>query len=163
MPAATAIDVLWIALAAFLVLAGLGLGYALLRLGGALGRLSRAVRHAEDEVLPVIAKAGGTLDRVNRELDTVHEVTERAVGAVRAVDGAVRTLSEAVAYPAQKLAGVAAGVRYGVSSFLVHHDLDEALRAAREAAARRERDLAAEMEGEQGRAGDQGSSGPPAA
>lgn len=141
----TATDAAWIALAVFLVLAGLGLAYALYRLGAVLGQLTRTVKNTEDEVLPVIGKAGGALDRVNRELDKVDEVTDAAVGAVKAVDGAVRTVSGAVAYPAQKLAGFAAGVRYGVSSFLAHRDVDEALRVAREAAARREADLAAEM------------------
>ncbi len=160
--ATTSIDVLWIALAVFLVLAGLGLAYALLRLGLAFGQLSRTVRRAENEVLPVVAKAGGTLDRVNRELDSINEVTDRAVSAVRAAEGAVRSLSRALSGPAQKLAAAAAGVRYGVSSFLAHHDLDEAVRAAREAAARREADLAAEMEESEGRPG-QGPPFPPAA
>jgi uncharacterized protein YoxC len=145
----TASDGAWVALAVFLVLAGLGLVYSLVRLGAAFGQVSRTVRHAEEEVLPVIGKAGGTLDRVNRELDKVDEVTDRAVGAVKAVDGAVRSLAGAVSYPAQRLAGLAAGLRYGISSFRVHRDLDEALRVAREAAARRQAELAAEMgEGE---------------
>ncbi len=141
----TASDGAWVALAIFLVLAGLGLAYSLVRLGVALGQVSRTVRHAEDEVLPLLAKAGGTLDRVNRELDKVDEVTDVAVGAVKAVDGAVRAASEAIAYPAQKVAGIAAGLRYGVSSFLAHRDVDEALRAAKEAKARREADLAQEL------------------
>jgi len=141
----TASDGAWVAVAVFLLLAGLGLVYSLVRLGVVFGQLTRTVRHAEEEVLPVIAKAGGTLDRVNRELDKVDEVTDVALGAVKAVDGAVRAASEAIAYPAQKVAGLAAGLRYGVSSFLAHRDLDEALRAAKEAKARREADLAAEL------------------
>jgi uncharacterized protein YoxC len=138
----TASDVAWVALAAFLVLCGLGLFYALFRLGETLGQVTKTVEHTEAEVLPVIDKAGGTLDRVNRELDKVDVMTDSALDAVKAADSAVRTVSSTVSYPVRKLAGIAAGLRYGFSSFTTHFDLDDAVRAAKDAAARREQDLA---------------------
>jgi uncharacterized protein YoxC len=138
----TASDLAWIALAAFLVLAGVGLFYFLFRFGETLGQVTKTVEHTETEMLPVINKAGGTLDRVNRELDKVDIMTTSATDAVKAADTAVRTVSSAVTYPVQKIAGLVAGLRYGFSSFVSGRDFDAAMVAAREAAARREQDLA---------------------
>jgi uncharacterized protein YoxC len=141
----SASDVAWLALAAFLVLLGVGLFYALFRAGETLGQMTKTIEHTEAEVLPVIDKAGGTLDRVNRELDKVDVMTDSAVDAVQAADTAVRTVSGAVSYPVQKLAGLIAGVRYGISSLFTGRDVEEAMRAARDAAARREHDLAEDV------------------
>ncbi len=141
----TASDLAWIALAAFLVLAGVGLFYFLFRFGETLGQVTKTVEHTETEMLPVINKAGGTLDRVNRELDKVDIMTTSATDAVKAADTAVRTVSSAVTYPVQKIAGLVAGLRYGFSSFVSGRDFDAAMVAAREAAARREQDLADEV------------------
>ncbi len=141
----TASDFAWIALAAFLVLVGVGLFYFLFRLGETLGQVTNTVEHTETEMLPVINKAGGTLDRVNRELDKVDVMTTSAADAVQAADTAVRTVSSAVTYPVQKLAGLTAALRYGISSFLSGRNFDEAMRTAKEAGARRERDLAEDV------------------
>jgi uncharacterized protein YoxC len=141
----TANDVVWVALAAFLVLVGVGLLYALFRLGEALGQVTKTIEHTEAEMLPVITKSGGTLDRVNRELDKVDVATDSALAAVKAADTAVRTVSSAVTYPVQKLAGLVAGVRYGFSSFVAGRDFDEAMRTAKDAASRREQDLAEDV------------------
>jgi uncharacterized protein YoxC len=141
----TASDLAWLALAAFLCLVGVGLFYALFRLGETLGQATKTIEHTEAELLPVISKGGGTLDRVNRELDKVDVATDSALAAVQAADTAVRTVSGAVTYPVQKLAGLIAGLRTGVSSFLSSRNVDEAVATAREAAARREHDLAEEV------------------
>jgi hypothetical protein len=143
----TASDFAWIALAAFLVLVGVGLFYFLFRLGETLGQVTKTVGHTEAEILPVINKAGGTLDRVNRELDKVDVMTTSATDAVKAADTAVRTVSGAITYPVQKLAGLTAAIRYGISSFLSGRDFDEAMRTAKDAAARREHDLAEDVAG----------------
>ena len=63
--ASTARDVARYALAAFLLLCGLGLAYMLFQLGGTFSRLSSFIRGTERELLPVITKTGGTVDRVN--------------------------------------------------------------------------------------------------
>lgn len=138
----TASDVAWVALAAFLTLVGVGLFYALFRLGETLGQATKTIEHTEAELLPVIAKGGGTLDRVNRELDKVDVATDSALAAVQAADTAVRTVSGAVTYPVQKLAGLIAGLRTGFSTFVSGRSVDGALATARDAAARRERELA---------------------
>jgi uncharacterized protein YoxC len=137
----TASDFAWIALAAFLVLLGVGLFYALFRAGETLGQLTKTIEHAEAEALPVVNKAGETLDRVNKELDKVDVMTDSALDAVKAADTAVRTVSGAVTYPVQKLAGVMAGLRSGFSTLTSSRNVDEARRAARDAAAQREQQL----------------------
>jgi hypothetical protein len=91
--------------------------------------------------LPVINKVGGSVDRVNAQLDKLDQATDSAVDAVVAVDEAVRTVSFAVKRPVQKLTGLSAGVSHGWSSFKTRRDWRSAMEAGRAAAARRERDL----------------------
>jgi uncharacterized protein YoxC len=138
-----------LALAVFLIVVGLALAYVFLRLANVIGRVTGFLRRTEQEVLPVIRKVGGTLDRVNGQLDKVDEVTTSAADAVAAVDRAVRAVSAAVALPVQKASGLVAGVTFGTSSFRAHRDWGGAVRAGKEAAARREEDLADELRREE--------------
>jgi uncharacterized protein YoxC len=141
----TAGDVAQVALAVFLFAVGLSLGYAFLRLGGTLGRLSALIKGAQRELLPVINKVGGTVDRVNGQMDKVDVMTDSAVDAVESVDTAIRAVSMAITRPVQKVSGLAAGVAFGVADFKAHRDVGAAVRAAKEAAARREAELAEEL------------------
>ena len=61
------------------------------------------------------------------------------------VDTAVRAVSTAITTPVQKVSGLAAGVSHGVSSFRAHRDAGEAVRVAKDAAARRESELDEEL------------------
>ena len=141
----TAGDVAQVALAVFLFAVGLSLGYAFLRLGGTLGRLSAFIKGAQEELLPVINKVGGTVDRVNGQMDKVDVMTDSAVDAVEGVDTAIRAVSMAITRPVQKVSGFAAGVTHGVADFKAHRDVGAAMRAAKDAAARREAELAEEL------------------
>jgi uncharacterized protein YoxC len=138
-------DLASLALAIFLVAAGIGLGWAFLRLAVTFDRLSSLIRGAEREVLPVINKVGGSVDRVNAQLDKLDTATDSAVDAVVAVDEAVRSVSYAVKTPVQKLAGLSAGVSHGWASLRTRRDWREAVDQAKAAAARRERDLDDEL------------------
>jgi hypothetical protein len=138
-------DLAYLALAVFLLAVGLALAYALVRLGGTLARLSAFIRGAQDEILPVIGKVGGTVDRVNVQLDKVDLVTDSAVDAASSLDTAVRAVSLAVSRPVQKVSGLAAGLAYGVSELRVSRDWRAALEAGREASARRQRELVDEL------------------
>src|SRR5246127_4312522 len=114
---------LWrLALAVFLIAVGLSLAYVLVRLGGTIGRLSTFITGAEREILPVINKVGGSVDRVNGQLDKVDQITDRAVDAAASVDTAVRTVSRAVTRPVQKVSGLATGVSYGAADFKTKRD-----------------------------------------
>jgi uncharacterized protein YoxC len=142
-------NVAYVALAVFLVAVGLGVGWAFLRLATTFYRLSSLIRGAEREVLPVINKVGGSIDRVNSQLDKLDQVTDSATDAVEAVDQAVRTVSSAVKRPAQKAAGVAAGVTHGWSRFRTSHNWRDAVDEAKTAAARREQDIEEELKAPQ--------------
>ena len=137
---------LWrLALAIFLLAVGLSSAYVLIRLGGTVGRLSSLISGTEREVLPVVNKVGGSVDRVNGQLDKVDRVTDSAVDAADSVDTAVRAVSMAVTRPVQIVSGFAAGVSYGAADFKATRDWRHAVQAGKEAAARREQELAEEL------------------
>lgn len=143
-------DVANLALALFLVAVGIGLGWAFLRLAVTFDRLSSLIRGAEHEVLPVINKVGGSVDRVNAQLDKLDTATDSAVDAVVAVDEAVRSVSFAVKTPVKKLAGLSAGVSHGWASLKTRRSWSEAVDEGKDAAARRERDLEDELKAARG-------------
>lgn len=134
-----------LALAVFLLAVGLSAAYLLVRLGGTVARLSSFIQGAEREVLPVINKVGGSVDRVNGQLDKVDRITDSAVDAAESVDTAVRAVSLAVTRPVQKVSGLAAGVSYGVADLKTKRSWRHAVQAGKDAAARRERELADEL------------------
>jgi len=140
------IDVLWIALSAFLVLVGIALAYVLLRLGATVRRVSSLIQGLEKEVLPLINKAGGTVDRVNAQLDKVDRVTDSAVDAADSLDTAVRAVTIAITRPVEKISGIAAGLAHGLSALRARRDVRDAVRTGRSAAARREREIEEELE-----------------
>jgi hypothetical protein len=137
---------LWrLALAVFLLAVGLSTAYLLVRLGGTVGRLSAFISGAEREVLPVINKVGGSVDRVNSQLDKVAKITDSAVDAADSVDTAVRTVSRAVTRPVQKLSGLAAALSYGTADLRSTRDWRHAVQAGKEAALRREQELVEDL------------------
>jgi hypothetical protein len=135
-------DAAYIALSIFL----LALAYAFVRLGGTFGRASTFIKGTQEELLPVIDKVGGTVDRVNAQLDKMDVVTDSAVDTVDSVDTAVRAVSFAITRPVQKLSGLAAALTYGVADLKAHRDWRRAVSTAKEAGARREQELADELE-----------------
>jgi hypothetical protein len=137
---------LWrLSLAVFLLVVGLSSAYLLVRLAGTAGRVSAFIRGAEDSILPVIGNVGRSVDRVNGQLDKVDRITDSAVDAAESVDTAVRTVSQAVTRPVQKVSGLAAGVSFGAADFKTRRDWRHAVEAGKEAAARRESDLTDEL------------------
>jgi hypothetical protein len=143
--ASTSGDVLNYALAIFFVLSGLALAYMLVRLGGTFARLSSFLKGTEQELVPVFTKAGGTVDRVNDQLDKLDVVTDSAVSMADSADTAVRAVSTAVTTPVKKVTGLSAAISHGVSAFRARRDFGEARRVAKEAAARREAELDEEL------------------
>ena len=134
-----------VALIVFLVAVGLSLAYAFVRLGGTLARVTALLRETQEQLVPVLGKLGGTVDRVNAQLDKVDRVTDSAVDAADSADTAVRAVSIAITRPVQKVTGIAAGLSYGLADLKAHRDWRRALGVAREAATRRERELAEEL------------------
>jgi uncharacterized protein YoxC len=144
--AAFTVGDLWrLALAVFLLAVGLATAYLLVRLGGTVGRLSSLIKGTEESLLPVITKVGGGVDRVNGQLDKVDRITDSAVDAADSVDTAVRAVSMAVTRPVQKVSGFAAGLSYGAADYKSGRDWRHAVQAGKEAAARREHELADDL------------------
>jgi len=139
--ASTAGDVLDYALAFFFVAGGIALAYMLVRMGGTFGRLSSFIKGSERDLLPVIVKAGGTVDRVNDQIDKLDVVTDSAVSMADSADTAVRAVSTAITAPVKKVTGLAAGVSHGVAAFRARRDVGEAMHVAKDAAAKRESEL----------------------
>jgi len=139
--ATSAGDVAYYALAVFLVALGVGSFWALWKLGNLFGRLSSLIAGTERDLLPVVVKAGGTVDRVNQQLDKADTITDSAVSMAESADTAVRAVSFAIARPVEKVSGAAAGVSHAFSSFRKNRDFKAAMDDAKEAAERREQDL----------------------
>jgi uncharacterized protein YoxC len=139
------IDVLWIALSAFLVVVGVALAFALVRLAATLRSTSSLVQGLEKEMLPLISKAGGTVDRVNAQLDKVDLVTDSAVDAADSLDTAVRAVTIALTRPVKKISGLAAGLAHGMAAFRVRKNFRGAYQSGRDAAHRREQEIEDEL------------------
>lgn len=140
-------DAAYWGLTIFLVLLGVGSAFALVKLGQLFDRVSSFVSGTERDLLPVIVKSGGTVDRVNYKLDKLDTVTDSAVGMADSADTAVRAVSTAISKPVEKVSGVAAGISHGFSSFRKRKDMGEAFSTAKDAARRREQDLAEDLRG----------------
>jgi hypothetical protein len=105
------------ALAAFLILTGIGLTYMLIRLGGLLATATHSIEQTMREVLPMLGKASTTLDHVNDELAKVSHITDSAVDAADSLDHTVRTLSSVISKPVKVVSGASAGVTHAFQSF----------------------------------------------
>jgi uncharacterized protein YoxC len=137
---------LWrLALAVFLLAVGLSFAYLLVRLAGTVARVSSFIRGAEDSILPVIGKVGGSVDRVNGQLDKVDRITDSAVDAAESVDTAIRAVSLGITRPVTKVTGFAAGVSSGAADLKASRNWRHAMQAGKEAATRREADLAEQL------------------
>src|SRR5215218_10796972 len=139
------IDVLWIALSGFLVLVGLALAFALVRLAATLRSTSSLVQSLEKQMLPLITKAGGTVDLVNAQLDKLDRVTDSAVDAADSLDTAVRAVTIALTRPVTKISGLAAALAHGVATLRARRDFRGAYQSARAAGGRREREIEEEL------------------
>ncbi len=138
-------DVWEIALAVFLLAVGFALAYLFVRMARTTDSVTDLIKGTEREVLPVIEKVGGSVDRINAQLDKVDQVTDSAVDAADAADTAVRAVSMAITKPVQKVSGFAAGVTYGAADLKTKRGWKHAVQAGKEAAARREQELADEL------------------
>jgi uncharacterized protein YoxC len=138
-------DVWEIALAVFLLAVGFALAYLFVRMARTTDSVTDLIKGTEREVLPVIEKVGGSVDRINAQLDKVDQVTDSAVDTADSVDTAVRAVSMAITKPVQKVSGFAAGVSYGAADLKTKRGWKHAVQAGKEAAARREQELVEEL------------------
>lgn len=107
-----------IAIGVFFVLFGVGLAFALFRLGAVLKRLTGILTKTDTQVIPLLTRVESTLDGVNSELGKVDQITGSVAGIVRTAEQTTTAVHGAVATPIRKIAGVAAGVNAGIASFI---------------------------------------------
>jgi len=138
-------EVVDVALAIFLILTGAGIAWVSLELGATLQRLSTFIRGTQEEVLPVVAKVGTTVDHVNAQMEKLDRITDSAVDAAESADTAVRAVSLAVTRPVQKASGLAAGVSHAIADFKTTRNWRSAVDSAKVASAAREQELAEEL------------------
>jgi uncharacterized protein YoxC len=105
------------AAAFFLVVVGIGLIYALIRLGGTLRTADKLLADVDTEVVPLLKQATETLDGVNAELGKIDVVMTSVVDATEKVDQTTRAVESAISVPAKKAAAFGVGVSHAVSSF----------------------------------------------
>jgi uncharacterized protein YoxC len=141
----TAIDALWVCLSVFLIVVAVAMAFLFLRLATTARRLTSLIEGLEDSVVPLVTKTGGTIDRVNLQLDKVDLVTDSAVSAADSADTAVRAVSLAITRPVQKASALAKGISHAASAVAAGHDLKSAVEAGKDAARRREAEIAEEL------------------
>ena len=94
------------------------MAYALVRTGKALARVEKMIEDVDKEIVPILGKAGTTLDEVNAELHQVGEITTSVADMAQKIDAMTRAIETAVSLPARKAAAFGAGVSSAVSSFM---------------------------------------------
>ena len=122
--ASTSSVVLRYAAAFFFVVVAIGMLVALLRTARVLKRVSTLLADLDIEIMPVINKAGTTVDEVNNELARVNEITQVVVNMAQKAESVVGGVENVIAKPARMIAGLVAGLSQAVASFL-HFDEDE--------------------------------------
>ena len=101
----------------FVVLAIAGL-YAAIKFGKALERVDKVLADVDTEAVPLMQKAGTTLDGVNANLGNVDQITKDVADITDKIDSMANVMEGAVTTPARKAAAFGAGVQGAVSSFM---------------------------------------------
>ena len=113
--------VLRYAAAFFFVVVAIALAYALFKAAKALERVDKVLADVDEQGIPLMQKAGSTLDGVNANLGNVDEITKDVAGITDKIDSMASAVEGAVRAPARKAAAFSAGVQGAVSS-LLHRD-----------------------------------------
>ena len=109
--------VLRYAAAFFFVVVAIFMAYALFKAAKALERVDKILVDVDENGIPLMQKAGDTLDGVNANLGNVDEITKDVAGITDKLDKMATSVEGAVTTPARKAAALSAGVRSAVSSF----------------------------------------------
>ena len=118
----TASVVLRYAAAFFFVLVAIAAAYALFRVGKVMGRTEQVLADVDKEALPLMNKAGKTLDEVNVSLANVGQITADVSQMTDKVDRMAGVVEGAVSAPARKAAAFSAGVSEAMGTFFKRGD-----------------------------------------
>ncbi len=110
--------VLSYAAAFFFVVVAIAAAYALFKAGGTLQRVDTVLADVDREAVPLLQKAGTTLDGVNANLGNVDQITKDVADITDKIDAMATAVEGAVSTPARKAASFSAGVQGAVSSFM---------------------------------------------
>jgi len=110
--------VLRYAAAFFFVVVAIFLAYALFKAAKALERLDKVLVDVDENGIPLMRKAGDTLDGVNANLGNADEITKDVAGITDKIDRMAGSVEGAVTTPARKAAAFSAGVQTAVSKFM---------------------------------------------
>jgi len=110
--------VLRYAAAFFFVVVAIFLAYALFKAAKALERVDKVLADVDENGIPLMRKAGDTLDGVNANLGNVDEITKDVAGITDKLDRMTGSVEGAVRAPARKAAAFSAGVQSAVSNFM---------------------------------------------
>ena len=110
--------VLRYAAAFFFVLVAIAAAYALFKTGKVLDRVDVVLADVDKETVPLLRKAGTTLDEVNGSLSNVDQITKDVANTTDKLDKMANAVEGAVSTPARKAAAFSAGVQSAVSSFM---------------------------------------------
>jgi uncharacterized protein YoxC len=116
--AVTSSDVLRYAAAFFFVLVAIGIAYACFKVAKTLDRVDVVMADVDREAVPLMQKAGVTLDNVNANLSNVDDITKDVADITDKIDSMATAIEGAVTKPARKAAAFSAGVQTAVSSFM---------------------------------------------
>jgi uncharacterized protein YoxC len=110
--------VLSYAAAFFFVIVAVAAAYALFKAGGTLQRVDVVLADVDREAVPLLQKAGTTLDGVNANLGNVDQITKDVADITDKIDNMATAVEGAVSTPARKAASFSAGLQGAVSSFM---------------------------------------------
>jgi uncharacterized protein YoxC len=110
--------VLRYAAAFFFVVVAIFLAYALFKAAKVLERFDKVLVDVDENGIPLMQKAGTTLDGVNANLGNVDEITKDVAGITDKLDKMAGSMETAVTTPARKAAAFSAGVQSAVSNFM---------------------------------------------
>jgi uncharacterized protein YoxC len=116
--AITSSEVLRYAAAFFFVLVAIAIAYALIKAAKTLERVDKVLADVDHEAVPLMRKAGVTLDGVNANLTNVDDITKDVADITDKIDSMANIIEGAVSGPARKAAAFSAGVQTAMSSFM---------------------------------------------
>ena len=113
----TAKAIMWLGVALLCALMGIGLIYLMWRTGRLLRGAERELHRTIDGVVPLMAKAGVSMDNVNDQLGKVDIMMDSAVDMTDALDSTVRAVSHAVTEPVKVVSTTMSGAAEAARSF----------------------------------------------
>src|SRR5450759_845775 len=110
--------VLRYAAAFFFVVVAIFMAYALFKAAKALERADKVLADVDENGIPLMQKAGATLDGVNANLGNVDEITNDEAAITDKLHKRAAAVEGADTTPARKAAAFSAGVKAAVSSVM---------------------------------------------